>query len=112
MKKKLIWIIPVCIIVLAAIGLPIFKWQQAEAKSNQSSKIQEVQAVENSFLATYGKDVKVNAFVSPEELKIYGVTFTDEKYIHTSLCVNGVWVEIARIEIPQTVVPNPAPGGK
>lgn len=112
MKKKLLWILPVCIIVLFAIGFPLFQWQKAEARNNDAAKLQEIQAINNSFLQIYGKDVKVNAFVEPKDLKIYGVTFTDTKYVHTSLCVNGVWVEIARNELPQTVTPTPTPGSK
>ena len=109
MKKNLIWIIPVSLIILAAIAIPMFKWQQAEAMNSKVTKQQEIIAVQSSFIATYGQTAQITAFIKPEDLKIYGVSWSDGKYIHTSLFVNGVWVEIARQDLPQYLQPTPSP---
>jgi len=107
MKRKLIWIIPLCVVIIAIIGFLGFKWQQAEAKADETTKKTESLAVESSFYQVYGQTVKINNFVKPEDLKIYGVSWVDEKYSHVSLCVNGVWVEISRQDLPQTIQPTP-----
>lgn len=107
MKKRLFWIVPVVVILLAAIAFPVFKWQELEANSKNLANLQEATLVENSFFQTYGQQVKINNFVKPEDIKIYGVSWSDDQYVHTSLNVNGVWVEIGRTEIPKTVTPTP-----
>jgi hypothetical protein len=107
--KKLFWIIPLCLVIIAAITIPLVMWQKAEAKANDATKNQENLAVQASFVQTYGNTAKVNNFVKPEDIKIYGVNWSDETYNHTSICVNGVWVEIARTELPKSIQPTTTP---
>jgi hypothetical protein len=101
LKRKLIWIIPACLMILASMALPWYKL-------NVQNTNQESQIVRSSFFQTYGQTAKINNFVKPEDIRIYGAYWQDEKYIHTSLCFNGVWVEIARQEIVK-IQPTPAP---
>ena len=101
--KKLFWIIPISLVVLFAIVFPLFKWQQAEAKNNLTVQRQETLAVQNSFLQVYGNTAKINVFVEPKDIKIYGANWTDGKANITSICVNGVWVDIAKTDLPKQV---------
>ena len=107
--KKLFWIIPISLVVLFAIVFPLFKWQQAEAKNNLTVQRQETLAVQNSFLQVYGNTAKINVFVEPKDIKIYGVNWTDGKSNITSICVNGVWVDISKTDLPKQVQAEETP---
>lgn len=99
MKKKLLYIIPIIIVILFSIIFPVVKWKQAEGKNTEVNKQQESIIIESSFYSTYGQKAEIKNFVRPEDLKIYGVLWADDGYIHTSLWINGVWVEIAKQEL-------------
>ena len=102
MNKKLL-IIPLCLAVAFAIAVP---WYKLEAKSNDIAKQQEILSISQSFVNTYGSNVKVNNFIEPQNIKLYAVSWSDESYTHVSLSVNGVWVEIARQELPKSIEPE------
>ena len=102
MRKRLFWIIPLAIVVIAAIAFP---WYRLTVSAAEVTKTQELKAVSNSFIATYGSKVTVNDLVEPENVKMYVVSWSDDTYVHVSININGVWAEIARQELPKTVTP-------
>lgn len=105
MKRKLIWIIPSILIVTLAIAFP---WYKLQAKNVDIQKQQEALAVAQSFVGTYGNNAKINNVVTPENIKIYGYSWTDGKFNYVSICINGAWVDISKQEIKNlTPIPNP-----
>jgi hypothetical protein len=111
MKKRLFWIIPLIIVVLAAI---IYPWQKIYFENKKNSQQQEeyqqqqeeYQTIAGSFAGWYGAQARISNIATPKIIR--AVYWTDDKYMHASLYIDGVWFEYAREEIP-SAAPTPAP---
>jgi hypothetical protein len=91
LRKKLIWIIPLALVIIAAIVYPWYKLQtQNQANQQQSENI----SIATSFVNNYGPQAKISNISTPKTIR--AVYWTDDNYMHASLYIDGIWFEYAR----------------
>lgn len=102
MKRKLIFIIPLIAIILAAI---IYPWMRMLSEDKIKSQQEENLVIATSFTNYYGSQAKISNITEPKLIR--AVYWTDDTYMHASLYIDGIWFEYAREELIQ---PTPIPG--
>ena len=91
MKKRIILIVVVFILLIAAISSG---WVYNIIRSNKAN---ELMTLENSFRQQYGQDAVITDLVSPE--KVYAAAWTSsDGHNNISWNIGGVWVTVYSVE--------------
>jgi len=102
-KRKLFWIVPLTLVVLAGI---IYPWYKLQSQNQKNTEQAENLAISTSFSQFYGSTAHITNITAPKIIR--AVYWTDNQYIHASLYIDGVWFEYAREDKAQSKQPTPA----
>lgn len=104
--KRTITIVLICCAVLAAIITP---WVKLHQSSAEDRKRQLIGQISGSFLQTYGPAAKIDGI--DEVTKVFVVLWSDAQYSHASMLIDGIWVEIAKVDKSSTSQQTQSPPG-
>lgn len=108
MRRKLLIGI-VALIIVSAIAVPSIiltqkvgesekRVQELEQQAKEQMATVELAELYSSFLSQYGSEAQIQQVISPDDIRLYLVSWLNDEHPRVAIWINGLWVEVGGIQ--------------